>query len=225
MILTRQFDVILPFRTDAELLLSKKLDYDVLERHYWLPVIMPLSTTIRTFTDKSSFAAWLIDNGLGAFTPKVYQFKHQVKFPALVKFVAGTWGNGIYLANDMNELHAAIAKQKGVSILVEAVVGIAEPAVHFIARRGKLLALHCIVHVEKEDLFVTGDKHVITAARTVDCRDFDAISPLTMLISRIVNLSQYNGFGFVLHYEIAALVVTQSSPLHRCFNFKFAPYS
>ena len=55
MILTRQFDVIMPFRTETGLLLSRKHEYGAIERHYGLPVLMPSSDTIRTFTDKSAF--------------------------------------------------------------------------------------------------------------------------------------------------------------------------
>ena len=148
-----------------------------------------------------------------------------MQYPALVKFISGTWGNGIYLANNINELNAAIAKQTGVSMLVEAVVGITEPAVHYVARKGKLLAMHCLVHIEKDSLFVTGDKHVITAASTVDCRDFDAISPLSSLVSRIVSRSEYNGFGFVRVVELPRCYYSDDDTSYRCFNFKFAPKS
>ena len=52
-------------------------------------------------------------------------------------------------------------------------------------------------------MYVSGKFHVYTTGDTVDCAGFDAISPLTDLMHRIVELSDYDGFG--------------------CINFKFAP--
>ena len=59
------------------------------------------------------------------------------------------------------------------------------------------------MHRENETMYVSGKFHAYTTGDAVDCADFDAIAPLTDLIHRIVELSDYDGFG--------------------CINFKFAP--
>ena len=112
--------------------------------------------------------------------------------------------------NNLTELEHAIDREQGRGgggegsyILQEAVVGMVEPLIHFIARNGKIIAASCSLdRKQSSDLFVTGRNHDLQMTDTISCRSLEEISPLLDIVRRVIELTNYNGLG--------------------CFNFKFA---
>ena len=182
-------------------------DIPTLESHFGIPFLSTSAENAVMFTNKSTFASWMVQNGYGTFTPAQYKSADDARYPCLVKKPDDNHGKGIYVVNNRAELNAAVDNLNGTRgdyLLQEALVGIAEPIIHFLAFRGKLLATACVIHREQHDLFITGQGEVSAPqANVVDCREFDKISPLGDLTRRIVRDTNYNGFG--------------------CFNFKFSP--
>ena len=198
-------DVAMPSWTNSELALAAKHDRELLEAHFGLPIIMSDPSVVEHFTNKSYFNEWMVSQHLHAFVPRVYESSRSVIYPVMVKFTGGTWGEGITIANNASTLDIAIENVPSHSYLLqEALVGKAEPLIHWVARSGKLLATSCSLDNKKaKSLFVTGEKEPLYDADQVSCKDFDSISPLSDLVRSIVSRLNYNGFG--------------------CFNFKFAP--
>ena len=204
----RKFDAVFSiWHTPCISLGRRHHNIPTLENHFGIPIISTSAENAITFTDKSTFASWMAQNGYGAFMPAQYETADEARFPCLVKKIDDNHGKGIYVVHNRAELDAAVAKldsSQGEYLLQEALVGTAEPIIHFVAFRGKLLATACVIHRERLGLFITGQGAVSTMhGEAVDCREFDKISPLGDLTRRIVRDTEYNGFG--------------------CFNFKFAP--
>ena len=84
-----RFDAFLPFQTAIESWLQRRYMNDVLEAHFGIPFIQPDKEAVDVYTDKSLFGAWLVNKGLGAFTPTIYVSKWEVVYPCLVKFTHG----------------------------------------------------------------------------------------------------------------------------------------
>ena len=152
-------DVAMPTWTDSELVIGAKHDRELLEAHFGLPIIMSDFPVVAHFTNKSYFNQWMVSNALGCFVPRVYASTHTVKYPVMVKFIGGSYGRGITIASNASALDAAIERVPSHSyILQEALVGRAEPLIHWVARKGKLLATSCSLDNKKTNsLYVTGE--------------------------------------------------------------------
>ena len=200
------FDVLMPVWTDPAIALGRYHTPDALSAHFGLHFMMSPAPLVSEFTNKSMFMSWMKNAGLGSFTPSTYTTEHDAVYPCMIKQTSGTHGVGIEVANSPAELRSAMLRlsEGGHSILIqEALLSNVEPIIHFIARNGKLLATSCLLHKEKESVYVTGaGSYQLRRGTTVSCHKLDAFSPLNAVTRRIIELNNFNGFG--------------------CINFKFA---
>ena len=175
----RMFDVVLPMWLDAQLLLTKHHGHALLEAHFAMPFVFPSPDVVTRFTDKAYFANWMTDHHLADYVPRAYHTSDDVKYPAVVKVINSTWGAGIEIVHNRDELNAAIATKTDDYIMQEALVGLVEPIIHFIARDGAMLAAACVVHKESSGLYVSGKQHPVYNGDSVACSDLEALAPLT----------------------------------------------
>ena len=114
-----RFNVFLPYFTCSELAYTRHHSVDYLESRFGMPMIIPPTDAINLFSNKSTFARWMVDVGLGAYIPRVFDTVDQVTFPAVVKFVAGRAGNNISVVQDPLELHRAVSLQSTSDYIIQ----------------------------------------------------------------------------------------------------------
>ena len=71
----RKFDAVFSIGINTAIALGRtNLTVDALERHFGIPFLVASAEHAVTFTNKSAFAGWMYQNGLGTFTPTVYNW-------------------------------------------------------------------------------------------------------------------------------------------------------
>ena len=198
----RRLDVVLPFHESEELYMINKHPVEYLERLYRASFLIPPPAAVSTFSDKSDFAQYLHDHGLGMYLPTIFHAVEEVTFPAVAKVDEGTGGRGVYIVQNRAELDVALKHIGDQShLLEEAVPGDSEFVSFFMARNGVLLATCCVRTINPTPLTVVASHAHTDIGYPVRCLDIEALAPVINIVRRVVESSSYNGFG-VLNYKL-----------------------
>ena len=198
-LLQKRFDVLMPITEAGEMTLTANHNVDFLEEHFGIPCIIPPISAIIVFMDKQRFVEWVTSNTLGQFLPTVYLSPETVLFPAVVKRTNMNGGIGVYIVQNHAELVNALAAVGDAPYLLqEAIESSIEISPNFIAYRGELLGMFCAINKQRSQLTVVAMVDDESEKNyPIDCGDLENISPLYDMTKRIVQLSNYNGFGVI----------------------------
>ena len=210
--LQRKFDVLLPTTEAGEMTLTASHNADFLEEHFGIPCIIPPISAIAVFMDKQKFVEWVTANSLGQFLPTVYLSPDAVLFPAVVKRTNMNGGIGVYVVQNTVDLANAVAALGDAPYLIqEAIESSIEISPNFVAYRGELLGMFCAINKQRSQLTVVAMVDTESEVNyPIDCGDLEKISALYDMTKRIVQLSNYNGFG-VINMKLAPSKISKDA--------------
>lgn len=187
------------------------------------------------FHDKSLFKAWMADNGLARYLAKTYP-PDAPQFPCVIKPVKATNGQGVVIVNNMTSYRAALAVLQRVAshagghptvaefanvtsasgdlavgfVVEEALVGVWEPTINFVALDGALIHMECKVSTYGAGLYVksSADNSKLSIdgeGKTTSRRMYCSKEPVEAIdvVRRMTALSKYTGFGCV-QYKVTS---------------------
>ena len=200
-IITHNIDIVMPLSVQAVLRLSKKLKHpQVLERHFGIAVLLPPYEFTTIATSDAALETWMKKNQLRIYGPNVYTTQNEYKCPCVIK-PTGTESelSEATVVRTLDQLKRVIPKSGTGFLVEEAISGQFEITIAYFASSGILDATLCIVNDEKERLFLrSGDRHNNgSTSKIVPCGELHQNAPIFDLVSRIVSLSLYHGFGCI----------------------------
>lgn len=141
---------------------------------------------------KTATMKWLRENGLADYAIERFSSTNlsDSHFPLIVKPVFGFGGHGVQLVKTRATLTRLLANN-GRYILERPIYNDTEWGVHFTAHSGRRLSTACVRMNFKGSMFIRS--HRARAIKSIDWRECP--SELRLLATRIVQKSNYTGFG------------------------------
>ena len=208
-LLEEKFDAFVPMRLSLSRKILKHHNIDFLESHFGVSIPVPPLVTTESFEDKAIFANWIAARGLSDYIPAVYATEADIsRFPVCIKVPTACCGRGVYIANnnldvanavtDINKLFNTKILNTNVHIFQEAIESTVEISPNFIAYRGELLGMLCAINRQRSELTIVAMVDDESEKNyPIDCADLEKITALYDMTRRIVEQSNYNGFGVI----------------------------
>ena len=189
-------DVVIPLSVQSELNLTMYHSLKHIEQTLSTPIIMPDRHTIEMLSDKNNFTTWMHEHGYGDYVPRTFRNLESITYPSIVKHSGGEFGVGTSIVHNITALEAVISKLDPRNVVIqEAITGLYDLSLYFMARRGRLVATFCGIFPGASEIFVRGVTNAAPEMNTFKCTDMDAISPFFDVMQSIVRDAEYNGGG------------------------------